>query len=73
MAIFWPKAWVNPWTFWTSCFYSLERRFIVLDYRKTHLPSLYRLKKKMEKWPFFEKGDIFYQKRGLTPLEKSQI
>ena len=42
MANFWPKAWTNPFwknvnflDFGTSCFYSLERCFFVLDYRKT--------------------------------------
>ena len=41
MAIFGQKPWVNPfgkmsifWTFWTTCFYSLERRFFVLDNHK---------------------------------------
>ena len=32
--------------FWTSCFYSLERRFLVLEYHKRHFPGLYCLKKK---------------------------
>ena len=32
--------------FLTSCFYCLEMRFIVLEYHKTHFPSLYFLKKK---------------------------
>ena len=53
MAIFGPKPWVNPLgkmsifsTFWTSCFYSLEKRFFVLGYHKRHFPGLYCLKKK---------------------------
>ena len=40
MAIFGKNSYVNPFgktsifsTFWTSCFYSLERRFFVLGYR----------------------------------------
>ena len=52
-AIFGPKTWVNPFkknvnflTFRTSCFYSLERRFSVLEYRKRHFPGLYCLKNK---------------------------
>ena len=46
---------VNFWTFWTCCFYSLERRFSVLEYRKRHFPSLNCLKqKKLEKWPFLD-------------------
>ena len=40
--------------------------FFVLEYPKTHFPSLYCLKKIMEKWPLFD------QSHGLTPLEKSQ-
>ena len=53
MAIFGPKPWVNPFeknvnfsTFSTSCFYTLERHFFVLQYRKRHFPNLYYLKKK---------------------------
>ena len=53
MAIFEPKPWVNPLgkmsifsTFWTTCFYSLQRRFFVLEYHKGHFPGLYCLKKK---------------------------
>ena len=53
MAIFGPKAWVHPSgkipifsTFSTSCFYSLERRFFALEYRKRHFPGLYCVKKK---------------------------
>ena len=58
---------VNFSTFWTSCFYSLEGRFFVLQYRKRHFPGLYSLKKKMEKWPFLD------QKHWLTPLGKCQF
>ena len=74
MAIFGPKPWVNPLgknvnssTFWTSCFYSLERRFFVLEYHKRHFPCLYCLKKKLEKWPFSD------QNHGLTPQKKYQF
>ena len=37
---------LNFLTFWTSCFYSLERRFFVLEYRKTDFswPILAKLK-----------------------------
>ena len=53
MAIFGHKPWVNPlsknvnfWTFWTCCFYSLERRFFVLEYRKKiFLPYIAKEKK----------------------------
>ena len=58
---------VNFSTFSTSCFYSLERRFFVLEYRKKYFPGLYCLKKKLEKWPFLD------QNHGLTPLEKCQF
>ena len=59
---------VNFSTFWTSIFYSLERRFFVLECRKRHFPGLYCLKKKkLEKWPFW------HQSHGLTALEKCQF
>ena len=55
---------VNFSTFWTFCFYSLERSFFVLEYRKRHFRVLYCLKKKkFEKWPFL------HQNHGLTPLK----
>ena len=44
---------VNFSTFSTSCFYSLERRFFALEYRKRHFPGLYCLKKKVEKMAIF--------------------
>ena len=60
MAIFEPKLWVNPFRkmsifsiFWTSCFYSLERRFFVLEYSKRHFPGLHCLKKKVGKMAIF--------------------
>ena len=60
---------VNFSTFWTSCFYSLEKHFFILEYRKRDFPGLYCLKKKkkLEKWPFLN------QNHGLTPLEKCQF
>ena len=61
MANFGPKPWVNlPWknlnfsTFWTSCFYSLERRVFILEYRKTDFPALYSLKTKGGKMANFK-------------------
>ena len=52
MAIFGPKPWVNPFgkmsifqLFERLFFYSLERRFFVVEYRKRHFPGLYCLKK----------------------------
>ena len=60
MAIFEPKPWVNPFgknvnfsTVWTSLFYSLERRFFVLEYHKRHFPNLYCLKNKVGKMAIF--------------------
>ena len=49
MAIFGPKAWenVNFLTFKTCCFYSLERRFFVLEYRKRHFPGINCQKRKV--------------------------
>ena len=46
-----PIPWknVNLSTFSTSCFYSLKRRFFVLEYRKRHFLGLYCLKKKVGK------------------------
>ena len=53
MAIFGPKPWVNMILknvnfspFWTCCFYSLERRLLVLEYHKRRFPGLYCLEKK---------------------------
>ena len=60
MAFFGPKPSVNPfgkvsifWTFRSSSFYSLERRFFVLEYRKRHFPGLYCLKRKVGKMAIF--------------------
>ena len=58
---------VNFSTFWTSCFYSLERRFFVLEYRKRHFPGLHCLKKKVEKMA------IFGPKPWVNPLGKMSI
>ena len=74
MAIFGPKLWVNPSgkmsvfrLFLTCSFYSLERRFLSLEYHKRHFPGLYCQKKKLKKWPFL------YENHRLTPLEKHQF
>ena len=49
-------------------FYSLERRFFVLEYHKTHFPALYCLKKKkVEKWPILD------QKPWTNPFGKMSI
>ena len=55
-------------TFWTSCFYSLERCFFFfLQYRKLYFSVLFCLKKRFEKWPFSDWN------HGLTPLVKCQF
>ena len=59
---------VNFSTFWSFCFYSLEIRFFVVEYRKSHFPCLYCLKKKS-----WKNGHFFDQNYGFTPLEKSQF
>ena len=74
MAISGPKPWVNPlWknvnfsTLSTSCFYSLERLFFVIEYHKIHFASLYCLKKKVGKMA------IFGSKPWVNPLGKMSI
>ena len=62
---FWKN--VNFWTFWTLCFYRLERRFFVLVYRKRHFPALHCLKKKVGKMA------IFAPKPWVNPLGKMSI
>ena len=48
-------------------FYSLERRFLTLEYRKRHFLGIYCLKKKLGKIA------IFKPKPWLNPLEKCQF
>ena len=74
MVIFGPKPLVNPLlkninflTFSTSCFYSLERRFFVLEYRKRYFPGIYCLKKKVGKMA------IFGPKPWVKPYGKMSI
>ena len=74
MGIFGPKAWPNPFgkifnfsTFETSCIYTLDRRFLVLEYQKRHFQSLYCLKKKVGKTA------IFGPKPKVNPFEKMSI
>ena len=51
---FWTWTWnVSFSMFWIFCFYSLERRFLVVKYRKRHFPGLYCLKKKVGKMAIF--------------------
>ena len=54
MVIFGQKPCINPFVkmsifrlFLTSCFYSLEGRSFVLEYRERYFPCLYWLKKKV--------------------------
>ena len=58
---------VNFSTFWTSCFYSLERRFFVLEYQNRHFPGLYCLEKKGGKMA------IFGPKPWVNPFKKISI
>ena len=58
---------VNFSTFGTSCFYSLERHFFVLEYRKRHFPWLFRLRKDVGKMA------IFGPKPWVNPLRKMSI
>ena len=74
LSIFRPKPCVNPfgkmsifWLFELFCFFSLERRFFVLEYRQIFSWPILPKKKKLENWPFLD------QNHGLTPLEKCQF
>ena len=65
MAIFGPKPWVNPFEkisilrlFKLLVFFSRERRFFLLEYRKGHFPGLCCLKKKVGKMAIFEPKKI---------------
>ena len=62
MAIFGPKPWLTPFEkcqFFDflniASFYSLERRFSVVEFRKGYVPGLYWLKKKLENGHFWKK------------------
>ena len=72
IAIFGQKPWVHPFgkmsifrPFLTFYFYSVERRFFVLEYRKRHFPYLYCLKK--TSW----KNGHFWTKSMGEPLWKN--
>ena len=71
---FGPKTWVNPFgkmsVFWLLkllVFYSLKRRFFVLEYHKRHFPGLYWLGKKVGKM------DIFEPKPWVNPFREKVI
>ena len=71
MATFGPKPWVNPFAkmsifrLFERLFYSLERCFFVVEYRKRHFPGLYCLKKIC--W----KNGHFFSKTMGSPLWKN--
>ena len=58
---------VNFSTLLNFCFYSVERRFVLLEYRKRHFPGLYSLKGKVGKI------DIFGPKLWVNPFGKMSI
>ena len=64
---FTPLENVNFSSFQSFCFYSLERRFFVLECRKRHFPSLYFLKKKIGKI------GIIWTKPWVKPFKKMWI
>ena len=73
MAIFRPKPWVNPFgkmsifpLFELFGFYTLQRSFFVLEYRKRYFPGLNRLKKN---W----KNGHLWTKPWVNPFGKMSI
>ena len=58
---------VNFSTFWIACFCSQERRFFAIEYRKSHFPGVYFLKKKVGKIA------IFGPKPWVNPFGKMSI
>ena len=71
---FWRKTIGQPlWknvsfsSFWTCCFYIIEKRFFVLEYRKGHFPGLYCLKKEVGKMA------LFLPKPWVNPFGKMSI
>ena len=71
MAIFIPKSRVNPFgkmsIFRPFCFYSLEKRFCLLEYHKRHFPGLHCLK--IKSW----KNDHFWTKTTVNTVRKMSI
>ena len=74
IAIFGPKPWVNPFgkisifrLFKLLVFTAQKGVFFVLEYRKTHFPGLYCLKKKVGKMA------IFGPKSWVNPFGKMSI
>ena len=71
---FWTKTmgqllwkYLNFSNFWTFCIFSLERRFLVLEYCQAHFSGLYCLKIKVEKMAFFR------LKPWVNPFRKISI
>ena len=67
---------VNFLTYCTFCFYSLVRRFFVVEYRKRHFLGLCCLKKKLEKWPFLDQSHgkcQFYDFLNLLFLRPREV
>ena len=60
---------LNYLTFKTSCFYSLERLFLVLEYHKTHYNGYISLKKRMEIWPILDPKSQFFEVLNLLFLQ----
>ena len=73
MANFGQKPWETLWknlnfsSFLTSCFYRVERRLLVLEYRKTDFPFLYCQTKENRKMA------IFGPKPWVNPFAKVVI
>ena len=74
MAIFGPKPWVNPFgkmsifrIFELLSFFRLENRFVALEYRKSHFPGVYCLKRQVRKI------SIFRPKPWVNPFGKMSI
>ena len=69
MAIFGPKAWVNPFgkISIVRLFYFLFLQVFLFQNIVKHIFLAYIAKQKQEKWPFLD------QDLGLTPLENSLI
>ena len=67
MAILGPKPWVNPFGktsifrhFKLLVFIGKKGVFFSLEYRKSHFPNQYCIKKRLKKWPYLD------QNHGLT-------
>ena len=61
----WKNVYVS--TILTSCFYSLERRFLILEYGKKHFSGLYCLRRKVGKMAIF--GPIPW----INPFGKTSV